>query len=154
MKPRLVPFVVDKQGLEAGGSEDTGFCLIDFVNNEKQGLGMPARSMVIRNVGNVAIQFQLCDKNGNWNPPMTLRTHEIITYCVPDGIYVSRMKAWSQGDAMGMISVDAMPGRTGGLTVEQLCQVYSDIAKMLKEHLSEHGKEHVKFDYNARIGGR
>jgi len=111
MKPRLVPYIVDKQILGAGGSSDIGFFLADFVNNETQGLGTPAQSMTIKNAGNVPIRFQLCDKNGNWSPPRTLETYEIITYCVPDGICVSRMKAWSPGDTIGIISVDAMPGR-------------------------------------------
>jgi len=110
MKPRYIPFIVDHQQLDADGSQDTGFFFVDFVGDRHQGLGRPARTVLISNDGDHPIQFQLCDKNGNWSSPKTLRPGIRLTYCTGDGLYVTRMKAWSPGNDVGFISIDAMPG--------------------------------------------
>lgn len=111
MNPRYVPFIVNRQRLEPGGSAEAEYFFVDFIRNKLQGFGHAARTLLIENSGNCSMQFQLCDTNGNWTQAKTMCVGTHLTYCEGDGLRIARMKAWSPLDHVGYISIDAMPGR-------------------------------------------
>lgn len=94
-----------------GGENDV--VLLDIVNDEAQGLGVPAKSFTVINYGGGGgyniLYFSTSENGIAWDRRSMLLPNTAETYDVGDNVIVSQIKLWAT-NAMLRFAVRATPG--------------------------------------------
>lgn len=104
-------FVVSRYEFQRGGDADTYLC--NFVSDERQGFGVPAKSLMIQNHGGGAGSNFLYYRTIHTNkfgsaPPATLEPDGFINYQLGETIFFAVL-IWA-ANAKVRFSIDATPG--------------------------------------------
>jgi len=103
-------YVVNRYEFQVGGDGDSYFC--NFVDDSRQGFGVPAKSLMIQNHGggagdNYLYYRTIHDKIGS-SPPAILAPDEFINYQLGETLFWAIL-LWSS-NANLVFSLDATPG--------------------------------------------
>ncbi len=105
------PFVINRYSFVLGGPNDLK--QLDFINDRKQGFGVPAKSMVIQNVGGgVAgdyLHVQYAEKKQHFSPEVSLYEGERLIIKPDDGVIISYAIVWADSRDLAF-SLVATPG--------------------------------------------
>ncbi len=105
------PFVINRYPFTLGGPNDLK--QIDFINDRKQGFGVPAKSLVIRNIGGGVggdyLHVQYAEKKQHFSPEVSLYEGERLVIKPDDGIIISYAIVWSDSASLSF-SLIATPG--------------------------------------------
>lgn len=104
---RRTPFIVDSYAFPTGGTDD--LLQLDFVDDRAQGLGTPAKSLVVRNAGAGTVYFTFSEDGEHWSGIASLAAGAFEQYSCEDGIAVTLMTIWASA-AGTTVSVRATPG--------------------------------------------
>jgi len=107
MNIRRTPFIVDSYVFATGGVDD--ILQLDFVEDRAQGLGVPAKSMVIRNAGAGTIYFIFSEDGEHWSGIGSLAAGALEGYNYEDGIEITLMHVWASA-AGTTVTIRATPG--------------------------------------------
>jgi hypothetical protein len=105
------PFVINRYSFKLGGPND--LYQVDLVDDRKQGFGVPAKSVVVQNIGGGVsgdyLHIQYAAKKQYYSPEVTLYEGEKLIIKPEDGIIISYMILWA--DSYGLsFSLIATPG--------------------------------------------
>lgn len=110
-KVRRGRYTLSKYEFQIGGENDV--LSIDFVGDESQGFGVPAKSLLIMNhaggAGDNYIYFRLSEDGRSWDRVSTLFPDRTEEYTVSDNCVFSQMQIWGS-NARVRVSVRATPG--------------------------------------------
>jgi len=105
------PFVINRYAFKLGGPND--LYQIDFIDDRKQGFGVPAKSLVIQNIGGgVAgdyLHVQYAEKKQHFSPEVSLYEGERLIIKPDDGVLISYAIVWSDSRDLAF-SLVATPG--------------------------------------------
>ena len=108
---RRNPFIINRYSFTLGGAND--LYQIDFINDRKQGFGVPAKSLVIANIGGgVAgdyLHLQYAEQKQHFSPEISLYEGERLIVKPDDGVIISYMIIWGDSAALAF-SLVATPG--------------------------------------------
>ena len=104
-------FVVDRHEFTVGGEGDA--LVLDFVNDKLQGLGVPAKSLLLMNHGGGAgdneLYFRTSEDGSGWDKKATILNDRTEEYAVADGQVISQLICWAS-NANLQVSIRATPG--------------------------------------------
>lgn len=105
------PFIINRYSFTLGGPND--LYQVDFVDDRKQGFGVPAKSLVVSNVGGgVAgdyLHIQYAEKKQYFSPEVSLYEGEKLIIKPEDGVVISYLILW--GDSANLaFTLVATPG--------------------------------------------
>jgi hypothetical protein len=105
------PFIINRYSFTLGGPND--LYQIDFINDRKQGFSVPAKSLVVVNIGGgVAgdyLHLQYAEKKQHFSPEISLYEGERLIVKPDDGVIISYMILWSDSANLAF-SLVATPG--------------------------------------------
>jgi hypothetical protein len=108
---RRSPFIVNKYEFLTGGEQD--FYLIDMVGDKTQGLGVPAKSIAIRNHGGGSglneLYFTFSENGKYWGATATIEAGQSELYDSSDNCIFWSVLLWPSNKNM-KFSLRATPG--------------------------------------------
>lgn len=108
---RRNPFVINRYSFKVGGPND--LYQVDFINDRKQGFGVPAKSLVVHNIGGGIggdyLHIQFAEKKQYFSPEVTLYEGERLIIKPEDGNVISYAIVWADSQALSF-SLVATPG--------------------------------------------
>lgn len=99
--------MVDGYTFATGGDDD--MLVLDFVRDRAQGLGRPARSMVLRNDGAGTVSFMTSEDGQHKSAVGSIPAGGFEQYSTSDGIRIHTLYVWASA-AGTTIYVRATPG--------------------------------------------
>jgi len=109
---RHQPYVINRYSFVRGGAND--LYQIDFINDRRQGFGVPAKSVVVRNdgggVGSDYLHVQYAEYKHYYTPDLSLYEGEALVIKPDDGVLVSNMLIWADSARLSF-SLVATPGQ-------------------------------------------
>lgn len=111
IKYRHGKYSLDRYEFVTGGEGD--IITIDFVNDTLQGLGVPAKSLLIINhaggAGDNYLYFKTSEDGSGWDKTSVVLPDRTEEYSQADGQVISQLMLWSS-NANLRVSVRATPG--------------------------------------------